>query len=378
MTNNRTSNLDLLRILATLMVICNHLVSWTNILPDEFYAMTPIWLTKEVFFVFLRPAVNCFVLISGYFLCTSSFKLKKPINIWVQTLFYGIGIYLLVCLFHDEVSFSFSSLLDYCFPAVTGPYWFITDYLLMYALSPFLNILIKAMDKNTHRVFCLVLLGIFSVISNLLYSFDFTSINGGYSFVWFCILYIIAAYIRMYVPLRVKYQKWMLPLSALFCLGICGEKFLAHMITPQIFGSVTLDGLFYAYNSILSVPCALCLFQGYRGLTLRSPLCNRMIHFFAPLTFSAYLIHGHTTFNQILLRALDIKAYSESWVLFPYLIFCTLCIFIVACGIEKLRQWVFSVSGISKGIDYVCDSVQRKMVALLYPNKSPSLSGDAE
>ena len=371
MKKERTPSLDLLRIISMLMVICNHLISWSGILPDEAYAMTPMWLAKEVFFVFLQPAVNCFVLISGYFLCTARFKLKKLVSLWVQTLFYSIGIYLLVCLSCDGIPFSFSVFLKRCLPVTTTHYWFITAYILMYILFPFMNTLIHAMDKSKHLMCCLVLFGVFSVAANLMYISDFSGVYGGYSFIWFCVIYIAAAYIRLYVPARVKHQKWMFPLSGVLCLAICAEKFLAHLITPYIFGSLVLDGFFYSYNSILAVPCALTLFQGFRGLTIRSPRAIKVIGLFAPLTLAAYLIHGNMSFSQILLDAVNVSAHCGSFVLFPYLILCTICIFLVSSGIEWIRQWLFGVLQISSRIERICDVLQ-ETVALRLHRDDPS------
>lgn len=52
---------------------------------------------------FLSVHVNCFVLISGYFLCTYKFRLSKVFFIWWQT-FFGplrfIFLYVLAVLFH--------------------------------------------------------------------------------------------------------------------------------------------------------------------------------------------------------------------------------------------------------------------------------------
>lgn len=357
----RSTNLDCLRIVCMLMVVCNHIISWGGLLEGEIEPMSPIWLAGNTMFVFLLPAVNCFVLISGYFLCTSEFKLKKLVSLWVQTAFYSVGVYLLVCLFSETLQFSFIGFIKSCLVITMRHYWFVTAYVLLYIVFPFLNCAIQAMNKRLHALCCMVLLGVFSLMSNLLYIVDFTGVYGGYSFLWFCVMYMVAAYIRLYVPVRVKHQKWMLPISALCSLIICGEKYIAYLVTPHIFGSVMLEGFFYSYNSIIAVPCALTLFQGFRGMQIESLICNKLIRFFAPLTFTAYLIHGQPNFRGILLDMLDANAYVQSFVVFPYIIICALGVVLFSCAVEWLRRLLFQKCGITGAIDKICDRFQSKV-----------------
>ena len=151
MKEKRDMGLDLLRVLCMLMVVCNHLISWSHLFMDEAEAMTPMWLVGNTFFGYMMPAVNCFVLISGYFLCTSTFRLKKLVSLWLQVVTYSAGIYLLVCLFHGETDFSVMQFLKNCLVVTMGRYWFVTAYVLMYIVSPFLNRAIHAMDKKRMR-----------------------------------------------------------------------------------------------------------------------------------------------------------------------------------------------------------------------------------
>ena len=211
----------------------------------------------------------------------------------------------------------------------------------------------------------MVLLGVFSVASNTFYVVDFARVHGGYSFLWFCIMYVVAAYIRLYVPTRVKHQKWMFPIACVCTLFICGEKFLAYIITPRIFGSVMMEDLFYSYNSIFAVPCALTLFQGFRGLNINSGKFKKLIGVLAPLTFAAYLIHGHLSFRDILMKAVDVHRYAHSVAIFPYLIVCTLGIVLASCVIEWVRRWIFRIGGIDRLVARICDHIERKVTVWL-------------
>lgn len=202
-------------------------------------------------------------------------------------------------------------------------------------------------------------------MANLVYIVDFSGVNGGYSFLWFCIMYMVAAYIRLYVPIRVKYQKWMFPISVLCALIMCGEKYLVYIIIPHIFGPVMLEGFFYSYNSIIAVPCAITLFQGFCGLQIRSTICKKVIGFFAPLTFAAYLIHSQLDFINHLLDFLNANAYNQSFIVFPYIAVCTIGVVVACCLVEWVRQLIFRVCGINKLIERVSDTIQNRVTRWL-------------
>jgi len=153
---------------------------------------------SQTVYVFLFIAVNCFVLISGYYLCTSQFKLKKIVNLWIQVAFYSVAIYLIVSLIQGN--FEMSELIKSGMVVTLKQYWFFTAYFFLYLIFPFLNYAIKAMTQRAHFICCAVLFTLFSVLPTFIYLIDFSQVRGGYSFVWFVVLYMVAAYVRIYVP----------------------------------------------------------------------------------------------------------------------------------------------------------------------------------
>ena len=230
---------------------------------------------------------------------------------------------------------------------------------------PFLNCAIRAMDRKTHLLCCGTLLGIFSVLHNMMYISDFGGVNGGYSFLWFCILYIVAAYFRLHVPKYIKHQKWMLSGYFFSALLICGERFLAYWVTPHILGAVKLTSLFYSYNSIMNVLAAFCLFQFFRGVTVRHAFAKKLIAFFAPLTFAVYLISDHTILRPVLWSWLHPSSYCASpWMVF-YVLACVAGIFLVCCAVEWCRKALCAKVGITDGITELCDKTQEKICGIM-------------
>ena len=365
MQKTRSTNLDLLRIVSMVMVVCLHTVGWGELVEGALVPRTVNWYLGNAMQALSLQAVNCFVLISGYFLCTSEFRLKKLGVTWVQAAFYSVAVYIAVVLFCKGDAFSVKELIKSALVVTMDKYWFVTDYILLFCLFPILNCAIRSMNKKQHLLCCGVLLLIFSVVPNIIYIVDYSEINGGYSLAWFCVLYMIAAYFRLYVPKQVKFQKWMFPAYVVLALTICAERFIAHYVTPLFFGRVVLSSLFYSYNSIVSVPCALALFQAFRGLDIRSEKVGALVRNVAPLTFAVYLIHEQDALRPHLWQWLNPAAFAQSAWMVPYCLLCVVGIFTACCLIEWIRQNIFRICGINKLIERCSDRIQERVLAWL-------------
>lgn len=72
----RESNFELLRIVAMVLIVLHHFSVHSN-----FVYETSVWSFNHLFIQFIyfggKVGVDCFVLISGYFLIMQRFKLKK-------------------------------------------------------------------------------------------------------------------------------------------------------------------------------------------------------------------------------------------------------------------------------------------------------------
>lgn len=350
--------MDLLRIICMLMVISLHFFYHGGLINNALVPGHPNWFLGNIIFTSCYVAVNCFVLLSGYFQCTSRFKLKRVVSVWVQALFCSVVLYVVAAIYCGDLSIL--GVIKSAFVAITDQYWFVTAYLLMYIVSPFLNCMIAAMGKRMHFLCCCVLLGIFSVAHNLAYIYDFGDVDGGYTFLWFCILYIVAAYVRLYVPVEVKHRKWGLLVYVGCALGVALARFAAHYVTTKILGTPMLTSFFYSYNSILVVPASIGLFMAMRTVKVDGK-ATKVISFFAPLAFGVYLIHDHPAIRPMLWSVLKPYAFASSPWMVPYAVICVAGIFLVCCMLEWLRQKLFKLLGIHAVIDRLCDKLQAKI-----------------
>lgn len=189
------------------LIVLHHYCVTSGLLP----LISPSDITPQMVFVqFMsvggKCGVNIFFLLSGYFLCRSKMKWSK---VWVL-LIQILSINLLLCLFLSLLGYNYS-LSDYAamFPLLGNvPESFLTTYVMLYLLSPYIN---KALDTFSRRDFTwllLILLTYFSVLPSLLLQETWHYLGWGFT------MYCTGAYIRHF-----KVNEWRLPFG-LICTGL--------------------------------------------------------------------------------------------------------------------------------------------------------------
>lgn len=187
--------IELLRILAMMMIVGLHYMNFGGILWSEaVWNRRLAWLLEAFCFV----AVNCYVLISGYFLVTSkSFHWHKVIKLWVNVVFYTL-LFLIVSVVYRGQNLNIKAVVHALLPIRYQTYWFVTAYAGMYMLSPYLGKLARQLSKNEYQKFLVILMGMFSLYSFLRPEADPFFMQGGYTVWWFVVLYFMAGYVRLY------------------------------------------------------------------------------------------------------------------------------------------------------------------------------------
>ncbi len=334
----RNIGLDILRILSMFMILILHLLGKSGMLLKENNNQA-YYLIYNLMEALSIVAVNCYVLISGYFLIKSEFKWKKVCTLWKETLFYSIFVFIATTIATKE--FSLVLLIKSCFPILTREYWFINTYLLMYILSPFINKLIYALKKDELKKLIIILIIAFSIWSILprQYIFDATA---GYGIMWFVCLYIISAYVRLYLEeMQLKVSTYALiyiftALCITILMVILDKVALAT-------GKDTLKGKFLEYNNFLVLIESLSLFMAFRNLKIEKKSFIKTIEFVSPLTLAVYLIHEQYGLSNILYyNILNMtKCYNNNYSIFIIIGYAIL-IFTICIFIEYIRKTVFN------------------------------------
>lgn len=204
---SREANLDLLRIVSMLLIIFLHSIDHSGVLENAENCGAGMYFYVRFTYALCQVCVNIYVMLSGYFMVNSKFRLHKLVTLWMEAAFYSFVLKLLFMVIGKD-AFSILSLASCFFPILTGRYWFLTIYAGMYLISPFLNLLIHAMNMRQHGMLNLCLFAIMSLWVSLHPSIAGMNSGGGWGLAWFVVMYMVAAWLRLYYTPRQKALPW--------------------------------------------------------------------------------------------------------------------------------------------------------------------------
>ena len=168
----------------------------------DFNMSSPVSLTNLLFsdflLVFSSIAVNLYVMISGYFLVDLDFKLSRIIRTWTCTAFYSCLITVSFVVLH-VIPLDFVAIGKSFFPLSSDAYWFVTQFVGLLLLSPFLAMMVRHLSC---RQYVILLLGgaiiCLSIIPDFPLGKRFYVAHG--NSVWsFAYLFLVAGFIKHHV-----------------------------------------------------------------------------------------------------------------------------------------------------------------------------------
>lgn len=344
MEAKRQANFELLRIVAMLMIISLHYLVKGGI--ADFVSFTegenPVgrfaWLIEALCIV----AVNCYVLISGYFCVESVWKPGRAAALLCQILFYSLLIPCLLILLGAESAkgLGFYGWLGCVLPIETEHYWFATAYLLLYLFTPFLAAGIRQMEKRQLQIVTGLLLCYFS-LGKTIFPVALVTDRHGYDFGWFLCLFVTAGYIKKYgIPWLEKRSHAMA--GYLFsCLAIWGLALVSCALGSKIDAFSYYKDMPYTYNHLLCLTGSVSLFYLFKNLQIREGHFADAVRRFAPCTFGVYLLHEHNLVRYEWMKWLGVEKVARSFLFVPHMIGCILFVYMAGTVVDMVRTWLF-------------------------------------
>lgn len=331
--------IDLLRVIATVLVILLHVLGQGGVLKSTAPTGINYWIA---WFLEIGAycAVNCFALISGYVMVNKTVKMKNIIGLWFQALFYSLLITLLFVAFipvcRDKIDWV-------CvFLPITGKqWWYLSSYFVLFFAMPLLNSAVKHLPRQTlKKILIVILFGVGCI--DCFVKKDAFAIKNGYSAIWLMIVYLFGAYIRRY---DVK-QQFTARKSLLAFFGTILFTFLCKLSIYGISGRAGTLALYenrlVSYPSITIVLAAIFLLLFCLNLKI-GRWGERIIGFFAPAALGVYLIHVHPlVFNLVIKDACVLFAQQAPWLMVLCVIGAVAAILVLCTLIERLRIGLFN------------------------------------
>lgn len=342
MRSKRQANFELLRIVAMLMIIVLHYLNKSNLTLSYGEEHTAVRYIANFMMSFCIAAVNCYVLLSGYFLVESAWKPGRVVSLVAQILFYSllIPVLLLGAGVVSAGDLSAYDWLGFVLPVETEHYWFATAYLMMYVLAPVLAAGVKAVGKRTLQIVIVMLLFYFSVWKSIV-PVSFATDKYGYEYGWFVCLFLIAAYIRLYgCPFLEKKRN-----AVLFYAGMSLGIFLLTAVSG-IVAKVLHPFSYYmdmptTYNHMLCLLGSIGLFMIFKDMKPWEGKTAEIIRRLAPYTFGVYLLHEHILVRYQWMKWLHVESVQESFLFIPHMFGSVLLVYAAGTVVDYVRAWIF-------------------------------------
>ena len=281
----RSSNLELLRIIAMLSIVAHHYVVNSGV--TELYnindGITSNALFMQLFGMWGKTAINAFIMISGYFMCTSKLTVKRFGKVYLEAKFYSVIIYIILLIIGYEtisVGRVFLLIFGYLCNINDG---FTPSFLAFYLFIPFYNALINALDRKKHlQLICFALI-VYTVSS----TFMFNSVVFNY-IGWYIVIYFVAAYIRLYPSKWMNENKKCVPVL----LGLVIMSYLSVIVVDFLGMRFGFDDAYYMVsdsNKIFAFLIGVFSFLTFKNLKIKN---SKFINTVASTTFGVLCIHA--------------------------------------------------------------------------------------
>lgn len=332
----KNSNIELIRIISMFFIVFHHYSVHSGWVFSDVYSKKQYFI--EILGSFGKIGVILFVIITGYFLKQSTFKLKKLIYMWGLVFFYSISIYL-IFLLTNKINLT-HEIWKYIFPISFSVYWFATVYTFIYILSPILK---KALLQFKQKqilifLFLFVLVCRLPVVIGLLTSNpDAFSLDNPFLFT----VFITAGYlIREYeYKITASYNKHPYLLLIITTLLILIGPYLIRYINHEFNLSVYSD-LFTGLNSINALLFSVSLFIILSRLNFNSKIVNSI----GACTFGVYLIHDNPFIRKFIWIDLfhNAEHFHGKYIIIRSIVE-PVIIFLICVAIELLRQKILTI-----------------------------------
>jgi surface polysaccharide O-acyltransferase-like enzyme len=293
-------------------------------------------------------AVDLFIMISGYFLCTTQKRTwGKPATLILQlSLIVSIS-YIARSYIDKGEGMNWFTTIHTMLPPKN---YFVVLYIALYIVSPYINIVLNKLSEKGRTSFIIVMLAVFSFYPTLMDSYQillhYDNIMGinpvgawgqqhGYTIVGFALYYCLGAYLRLNNPLKSVSTRVLCLFMLLSVIGIYVWFNIEARFLLKDASLVDFNALSYSNPFVLLLSALLLL--AFSRMHFQSGLINTL----SKAAFVCYLFHLQV------IPYLQIERFAQmgGW-LFLHLIVSVLVIYLVSWLVWRLLDLVIKPLGI--------------------------------
>lgn len=329
MKKQRSSNFELLRLLAMMFVLIVHADFIAFGAPDVAdWARRPVGVVSQYVFECLAICcVDVFVLISGWF--GIKFSFRKFSAFFFQVVFFSAGLFLVAAVVTPQKAFTIEGIKS-VFLLNGGDYWFVKAYMVLMILSPFLNAFCDHASRCEFKTVLTTYLMVMFVYGWLEPASVSFAMNGctTLSFVG---LYLIGRYMHIHRPAFTSYS---MRKDGLAYLAISVIMMLACLFLLKHGLRPTLNSRLLNYGCPLVILAAMYLLLFFSKWNFSSRFVNRV----SVSCLAVYLFHCNLFIFPIY-KDLVRKANEMGGALM--ILAFLLLVYVVAIGADRIRLFLW-------------------------------------
>jgi hypothetical protein len=326
----RNSNFEILRVISMIMIIGYHYV-----VHGHFQVVAGggrIYL--DVFSSCGKIGVNIFCLIMGYFgIMSSGPSIRKIVRLESQILFYsllGLGIGFAF----DQQLISIKTIACSIFPTITEHYWFFSAYIIVFALSGYLNDFLRGLSKESYVKLLIMNYVFFSFIP----FFSLRENNGFFwnQLIWFFVMYITGAFFGQFKPgMAIKTYC----VYALVCIFFLEFSFFVFEFLVPKFAFINGHTTYFRWSNS---PLAVIISISMLCIAIQSKIYTNIgINKIASLVFGVYLFHENLFIQDLLWgKLLNASTWNSSTERIIHFLLSVSIVFVLGCLVELIRALV--------------------------------------
>lgn len=350
--SNRQANIEALRIVSMLLIISFHYVykgGFTEDIPlISQYIIKTFWMFGEL-------GVNCFMLITGYFMVEGRFKLRKLILLWAEIETYNL---LTMLIAYRIGVLQWAGKRDFMlqlFPVWKGKWCFAIAYIILYILSPFMKKFAKSISRQEYIKFLVVCLMLWSVIPTILGVFDNNTEGSLYytRAVWLMVIWFTGGYLRLYGHLCVgPVESWKKVFWITAALIFSSIVIIKHFDTFFAWLGITEPAYLWRPNTTPMYVLSVSLFCVFLDMEIPYQKVNDRL---ASTTLGIYLLHDSVLAGYIWGCIFKNDTYVDPPLLIVHIVSVTAAVFLIGAGVDLVRQYLVEKT-IEKWVDMLLRS----------------------
>ncbi len=281
--DNRQSNFDCLRLVCMVMVVSMHYFGWGGLNSSTETSRMNFVLASGIG-VYCRVAVNCFYMITGYFIvpCSQDIDFRRASKkvlaqyskLWVYSVLLFVG-----CCATGIAEFSWDELVQSFFPIMTNQWWFMTIFMALLCIKPFIGKL-RSLLNDKELIALLGIIAFFDTLQAIVGRNAFREQGTG---IMHAVFMLLLGYGVKKLPV-LQLRKWC---SAVLYFGICLIAGVFALVGRKFFQMD--DAVVLYYNSPFIVIAAIGFFNLFRTWNCSFTWTTRI----APYVLAIYLINDH-------------------------------------------------------------------------------------